>query len=185
MVGLRLILLLSVPLLLGWRPCVLSIAERAGLVRHDAERLADQLEWHSVDPDPTFLRMLASVAYVETRMRSGRVSPVGAVGILQVTQIAARHVHMHKLAMGEPKPVQSLTQLLSRLPQIGINVNTGSYYLKLALEEAGGNWILALAMYNGGYRALTAVKRNGRVPVETLHYVVQVMHIAHTCGRKE
>lgn len=160
--------------------CGLALATHAGLSRHDAEAIVEQLELHSVSRDPEFMRTLFALAYVESRFRTDRRSIRGAVGILQVTPGAAEHIRVirHAIGMQTGGPVH-----VSKLSQTPINVNLGSAYLWLALTEAGGDYLGALTMYNGGYRQLTNLRKGGTVIHETAQYVLRVMYLAATCGK--
>lgn len=177
--------------------CGVLLATRAGLTTHDAEEVIRQLRMHSVIQDETFLRYLYALAYAESRFRTGRRSEKGAVGIMQVTPQAAEHIHnltsrslrydkyyhlsvMIRRAVGLHPP--NLKDTLRRLSQLTTNVNIGSAYLSLALEESGGDWIGALTMYNSGYYGLTRLRRGDTVPLETAQYVVKVVHLFNTCG---
>ncbi len=158
--------------------CGLTLATRARLTTQEAESVVQRIEMGSVDRSDLFLRMLYAVAYTESRFRADRRSSTGAIGLFQVTTRAAEHIHVIRTALGvvERRPTPAI------LAQVGSNVNYGSSYLALALEEAGGDWIGALVMYNSGYYGLTQLRRGGNVPLETSQYVVRVMHLASTCG---
>lgn len=168
---------------LGWAECGISLGVRAGLARHDAERTVELMGQYSYVRDGDFLRHLMAVAYVESRMRWDRRSGAGAVGILQVTLEAARSVRGSGLPVLVSSPAFSGNRLtLSRLAQPELNVNTGSSYLWLALNESSGDWIQALARYNGGYVQQLRVLQNKTLTNETAQYIIQVQHLAHTCG---
>jgi len=165
---------------LSTHKCGISLAEHAGLSPHDAEIVVGQIELHSVSQDEEFLRVLYALAYVESRFRTDRRSSAGAVGILQVTLDAAKHIHVLRRTVG----LREVAPTLKRLSQVPINVNYGSAYLWLALEEADGDYLGALTMYNGGYRQLTNLRRGAIVTHETAQYVLRVMTLAFTCGVK-
>lgn len=164
---------------LSARGCGAALATQAGLSRKDADEVLQQLEQHSVVRTGEFLRVLHALAYVESRFRADRRSERGAVGILQVTPVAAEHIRVIRRASGL-RPGGPIA--VSKLAHTPTNVNIGSAYLWLALQEADGDWVGALTMYNGGYKQLTNLRRGGIVAPETSQYVLQVLHLANTCG---
>lgn len=170
--------------------CGLSLATRAGLPRHEAEVIVQQLRTHSVVQTDEFMRYLYALAYTESRFRQYRRigadrltgvplrSEKGAIGIMQVTPDAAEHIHMIRRTVGmRPGKVTD-----KRLAQLEYNVNIGSAYLVLALTESQGDWIGALVMYNSGYYGLTRLHKGATVPIETAQYVTQILHLVSTCG---
>lgn len=156
-----------------WWDCGLRLAREAGYPTDaDRKRVVRALAAHSIDHRPEFLQLLMALAYTESRMRMDRVSGAGAVGILQVTRSAA--IHSEQTGCANKGTHNKLTQFQS-------NVNAGSCYLAEALREAG-NWPAALAQYNGGYRALTALRNNDTLPQETAQYISRVLYVAAVCA---
>jgi len=121
------------------------------------------LVWNnSVSQTNDFLTLLVAVGWVESRYRQERVSPAGAVGIMQVTAIAHQDV-------------DSSGRLSRQYP--AHNVRLGSRYLAQALQENGGNVVLALIQYNAGYAGVIRARSLRGVPDETAHYTQRVLTI--------
>lgn len=161
--------------------CGVRMARQAGLDVHDARTVIRDLRRYSSRVDLEFMQYLYSVAYVESRFRQDRTSPKGAMGILQVTHDAAKHVHALRSTNGIP--VESLQSVLEKLPYLPTNVNTGSYYLHYCLGLANGDWSGALVCYNGGPGRLTRYVRGDSIPNETAQYVLQVQQLVASCRR--
>jgi soluble lytic murein transglycosylase len=120
--------------------------------RRDAWRLtyptaeADALWRHGerYDVDPL---MALGLMRQESVYRQWALSPVGAVGLMQVmprtgARIAAR--------MGDD------TYSPDRLQDPATNVRYGVWYLSMLLDRFGGAWPLAVASYNGGPHNVSA-----------------------------
>lgn len=106
---------------------------------------------HDID-----VELLASIIHAESGGRTGAVSRVGAVGLMQLM----------------PATALSLGVLNPRLPDQ--NIYGGTAYLDALLNRYRNNLALALAAYNAGPGA---VDRYGGVPPfrETRAYVARVM----------
>ena len=100
------------------------------------------------------VELVAAVAWQESRYRQGAVSPVGALGVMQLTPDTADTLKVDPYDMEE-------------------NVDGGAKYLAKLLRRFGDTR-LALAAYNAGPNT---VKRYGGVPPyrETQHYVTVIM----------
>lgn len=121
--------------------------------------------------------MLFAVMYVESRFRTGVISPRGAYGLMQVTVDAvadsAEYCHF--------PVVSNMDEML--LAQT--NIKYGSCYLKKLWTETGGDLDRTLIIYNGGYRSLTFYDRGGNVPNETANYILQVRRALNICSKLE
>jgi soluble lytic murein transglycosylase-like protein len=100
--------------------------------------------------------LLASVIHVESRFRPDAVSHAGAVGLMQLLPLTARHYGVGDLA--DP----------------GQNISAGSRLLAYMLDRYEGDLSLALAAYNAGE---STVRRHVGVPPypETRGYVRKVI----------
>lgn len=119
---------------LPWGPSIYEAAQRYGL---------DSL-------------LVASVVEVESGFRSDRVSPRGALGLMQLMPDTAA-----ELRAEDPTDPQQ-------------NLDAGARYLRLLIDRFDGDLLLALAAYNAGPNA---VIRAGGVPPyrETQQYVEKVL----------
>ncbi len=108
---------------------------------------------HGIDP-----KLVMAVAQTESALASDAVSPVGAVGIMQLM----------------PETAQALGVRNSYDPRE--NIDGGVRYLKQMITSFGGDVTKALAAYNAGPAAVT--QYNGVPPyAETQNYVAKVLQI--------
>ncbi|HUR90832.1 MAG TPA: lytic transglycosylase domain-containing protein [Ramlibacter sp.] len=107
--------------------------------------------------------LLKAVIATESGFDAAAVSPRGAVGLMQVMPATAQRYGV----TGDRK----------RLADPGVNIRTGSKYLRDLLDMFRGNTELALAAYNAGEGAV--VRAGNRVPNyrETQNYVKTVMQL--------
>ena len=102
--------------------------------------------------DPQLVR---AIAVAESDMNQDEISPVGAIGVMQLMPETAAALGVNPYDVNE-------------------NVLGGTIYLKQMLDTFDGNVELAVAAYNAGPNA---VKRYGGIPpyAETQNYVGRVM----------
>ena len=102
--------------------------------------------------DPQLVR---AIAVAESDMNQDEISPVGAIGVMQLMPETAQALGVNPYDVNE-------------------NVLGGTMYLKQMLDTFDGNVELAVAAYNAGPNA---VKRYGGIPpyAETQNYVGRVM----------
>ena len=102
--------------------------------------------------DPQLVRAIATA---ESNMNQDEISPVGAIGVMQLMPETAASLGVNPYDVNE-------------------NVLGGTIYLKQMLDTFDGNVPLAVAAYNAGPNA---VKRYGGIPpyAETQNYVGRVM----------
>ena len=91
---------------------------------------------NGVDP-----RLVWAVIRTESRFRPDAVSPVGAVGLMQITPSTGRWIASQ---LGSGRYERSL------LFDPAFNVQAGTWYLAYLLRSFGGRLPLALAAYNAG-----------------------------------
>jgi soluble lytic murein transglycosylase-like protein len=115
-----------------------------------ADVIAEASRAHGVDP-----RLVAAVAHRESRFNPKAVSPVGAVGLMQLMPATARYLGV--------KDIFDARQ----------NVFGGVRYLRTLLDTFHGDLDLTLAAYNAGPGAVQ--KYNGVPPYrETRNYVSSI-----------
>jgi soluble lytic murein transglycosylase-like protein len=100
-------------------------------------------------------KLIAAIAWQESRMRQAAVSPKGARGVMQLMPTTARSLGVDAGVLAD-------------------NVDGGAAYLARLLEQFDGDIIKTLAAYNAGPEA---VARYGGVPPfpETQAYVSAVL----------
>jgi soluble lytic murein transglycosylase-like protein len=112
--------------------------------------------------------LLKALIATESGFDPGAVSPKGAVGLMQVMPTTAQRYGV----TGDGKtPVQR------KLADPGVNIRTGTRYLRYLIDLFPGRLDLALAAYNAGEGAVQ--KAGNRVPNfrETQNYVKTVMQL--------
>jgi soluble lytic murein transglycosylase len=171
----------------GWYDRAIFTANDAGL--HDALNLRfptpyrERVEFYSreqrLDPWVTY-----AILRKESAFRADAVSPVGAMGLMQVMPETGRRV---------------ARQLNYRLPSkhalldVDTNLMLGSAYLRAMLDRYSGNLVLAAAAYNAGpHRVSDWLQRNQGLPpevwieaisfYETRDYVKSVLAFATVFG---
>jgi Soluble lytic murein transglycosylase and related regulatory proteins (some contain LysM/invasin domains) len=109
---------------------------------------------YGVDP-----KLAMAVAETESGLSQDAVSPVGAVGVMQLMPETARSLGVHNI--NDPRE----------------NIDGGVHYLKQMLTTFGGDVTKAVAAYNAGPQA---VKNYNGVPPysETRDYVAKVLSLA-------
>lgn len=109
---------------------------------------------HGVDP-----KLAMAVAEAESGLSADAVSPVGAVGVMQLMPETARTLGIRNI--NDPRE----------------NIDGGIRYLKQMLTMFGGDVTKAVAAYNAGPQA---VKNYNGVPPynETRNYVARVLSLA-------
>ena len=102
--------------------------------------------------------LLKAVAKVESNFKPDAVSPVGALGIMQIMPATAQY-------LGVSNPFDARQSIMG-----------GAKYLREQLDRFDGNISLALAAYNAGW---PAVVEHGGIPPfeETQNYVIKVLEL--------
>jgi len=112
--------------------------------------------------------LLQALIATESGFDASAVSPKGAIGLMQIMPATAKR---YGVASDRKTPLEK------KLTDPGINIRTGSRYLRDLIRRFPGDLELALAAYNAGEGA---VQRAGnRVPnyKETQSYVKTVMQL--------
>lgn len=129
-------------------------------VRHLLREAASE---HKIDYE-----LLQALIATESGFDAQAVSPRGAVGLMQLMPVTARHYGV----VSDKKHT-----VAKKLTDPRINIRAGSLYLRDMMSRFPGRLELALAAYNAG---LTAVRRAGnRVPrfKETQNFVKTVLQL--------
>lgn len=146
-------------------------ARRTGLTEPEVERLARTIlreaQRHDIDPS-----LVLAVMHVESRFRNDSVSPVGALGLMQILPSTGE-----ELAMKAGIPWHGATTLFD--PEI--NVRLGVAYLRELSNRYGDHVPTALAAYNWGPgRIDRRIARGSALPTEYPRLVLD----AHTAARR-
>ncbi|KEO82054.1 lytic transglycosylase [Tumebacillus flagellatus] len=138
---------------------------------HHEEYIRTAAAKNGVDP-----LMVAALINVESKFKTENVSHVGAVGLMQLMPETATWA-----AEQSGLPYDGPTDLAD--PQR--NIELGSWYLAYLKKQFDGNWVAAVAAYNGGPARVQGWMQDGewdgtldtsdKIPVgETRHYVQRV-----------
>lgn len=156
----------------GWHECGRRLVEMAKRPEREHLLIPSLFSTHSAVKQGDFLSYLLSIAYVESRFNSEARSPMGAVGLLQITGVGA---------IDAAKECLIPSVRLDKLYVPAWNVLYSSCLLRKYLRETGGSWFHTLILYNGGYRQLTRFLSTGTLAPETRDYVLQVMNVHGLC----
>lgn len=168
------------PAMFSWYGCGLKLAEGKPLTEKQIHFVLETLSHHSVDKSPDFLMFATTVIAAESGFNVAAASPMGARGLMQVTDIGAREAAAQcrlPLLDGEYTSVPAIT-----LHNPRINVKYGTCLLRYYLEQVNGNHLLALILYNGGYVQLTRFINTGTLTKETSEYVLRVQSYIGRCS---
>jgi soluble lytic murein transglycosylase-like protein len=137
---------------LAGAPRATPVAARALLLAPDIDAAA----WrHDIDP-----LLLHAIAHVESRHNPDAVSPVGALGLMQVMPATARR-------FGVDRP--------AALRDAKTNLEVSAKYLKFLQRRFGNELPLVLAAYNAGEGAVDRCGRCVPAIAETRAYVTRVL----------
>jgi soluble lytic murein transglycosylase len=125
------------------------------------------------DLDPL---MVAALIRVESKFQAENVSHVGAVGLMQLMPETAAWI-------AKQSGIHYVSE--SDLADPETNIRLGAWYLAYLSKQFKGNWVAAVAAYNGGPGRVKGWMSSGRwdgqidtsesIPVgETRHYVQRV-----------
>ena len=124
----------------------------SGAISSTEDLIARAADKYGVDP-----QLVKAIAIAESDMNQDEISPVGAIGVMQLMPETAASLGVDPYDKSE-------------------NIAGGTRYLKQMLETFNGNVPLAVAAYNAGPNA---VKKYGGIPPysETQNYVGRVMDL--------
>ena len=133
------------------------------------------LRENSINRNEQFLRYLGAILWVESAGMPSARSHRDAVGLMQVTAVAAEHAI--KLCPSLTRYTNSGVEWWSSST---VNVKVASCYLEYARRYTG-SWVGALILYNGGFKSLTKFNAGATIPTETGHYVENVLDTINQC----
>jgi soluble lytic murein transglycosylase len=114
--------------------------------------------------------LVIAVIQVESGFRPEAVSPVGAVGLMQVMPQTAAWIASRRDAEGRSTGALSDPEA---------NIAMGSWYLAYLLDRYGDDRDLALAAYNAGPASIDRWREeDGRLPVAVVGYTERVQGAA-------
>lgn len=126
-----------------------------------------------ISQDPSFVKLVYAVIYVESRFNPTARSHKDAYGLMQMTEPAVIDAAKHCSL----RPIPDMDHLFD----VKTNIQYGSCYLRKLLDETDGDTVRALVAYNGGYKALTVYDREGNLNQETANYVLKVNQALKKC----
>ena len=166
-----------------WRDCGLAWAKEAGLRESQALDIIGKIESGAgplVGDDLQLMTLIVSVIAVESNFNARVESLAGAIGLMQVTFIGAEEARNYCPAL-RPTLGESSLALKYILLDPEENVKYGTCLLQFYLQQAQGNVLMALTLYNGGYRQLTRLQKTGTVTTQTRNYVFRVHSKLRQC----
>lgn len=166
--------------LLRWVDCATTMASTTPLSDMEVNRILRAVAELSPNSEPEFLKLVVAVAVVESKLNRIAVSPTGAVGLMQLTLIGAKEAEQQCPVL-RPTLGESSTALHLRLLGLRDNVKYGTCLLNYYYQQAGGNLMNALVLYNGGYQQLTRLVSSATLTNETQQYVLRVHSLLGRC----
>lgn len=163
-----------------WQECLIESAKEQGKSEREIGRLLQAVSHGSVRGDGDFLSLIVAIIAVESQYNVQALSPSGAVGLMQVMPIGAIEAERQcpKLAnMGNQHGRHPAIKLLDPTN----NIRYGSCLLSHYMKQVNDNVLLALIMYNGGYKQLTRITDSATVTTETREYVFRVHQQLRKC----
>lgn len=138
---------------------VIKDATRKPISSNLAKTIVNESKKHGYDP-----LFVTAVIMAESRFDKKAISPVGALGLMQLLPSTAQYV-ASKLGIQNWKGHNTL------LHDEALNIKLGVTYLKYLDAKYNGNKRLTLAAYNWGPGNLQrSMKGSGRLPAETVRY---------------
>lgn len=163
-----------------WQECLIESAKEQGKSEREIGRLLQAVSRGSVRGDGDFLSLIVAIMAVESQYNVQALSPTGAIGLMQVMPIGAIEAERQcpRLAhMGNQHGRHPAIKLLDPTN----NIRYGSCLLSHYMKQVDDNVLLALIMYNGGYKQLTRITNNATVTTETREYVFRVHQQLRKC----
>jgi len=142
-----------------------SYTQRDGLVTEIEEMAGDE--------NRNFLYYLHTLIYVESSYNPHAVSTQGAVGLMQMTSLAAQDAAAYCRI---PVPTKEV------LAYYRTNILYGTCYLHLLLDIYGGDWYTTLAAYHGGNAAANLLREGKTIGKNTANYITKIMYLLRSSG---
>lgn len=163
-----------------WQECLIASARERGKSEREIGQLLQAVSHGSVRNDGDFLSLIVAIMAVESQYNAQALSPSGAVGLMQVMPIGAIEAERQcpkLVSMGNKYGKHHAVKLLDPTN----NVRYGSCLLSHYMKQVNDNVLLALIMYNGGYKQLTRITDSATVTTETREYVFRVHQQLRKC----
>ena len=159
-----------------WQECAGKLARAAKRSPLEIEKLLAALAAGSVSTSHDFMTLVVTVIAAESNfVPHAKAATSGAVGLMQVTDIGAREAERQcPFLIREYRNRRILTDPTT-------NIAYGSCLLRYYMSQVNNNILLALVLYNGGYRQLTRLATNATLTTETREYVLRVHHYLRRC----
>lgn len=112
--------------------------------------------------------LVCAVIFTESRFHKDSVSHQGATGLMQI---------MPQTGSRLAKTFGDTDFSAKKLFDPETNIRYGTYYLREKIDDYGGDIDLALAGYNGGDTAASALQRRQPIPLETAGFIRKVRSV--------
>lgn len=127
----------------------------------------------SVSSNSEFLLLASAIIYVESQFNPDVVSSKGAIGLMQVMPIAATEA--------EKQCPKAVSKYNGKWSSPEANIRYGTCLLQHYQRQVQGSTFLSAVLYNGGYKQLERLAKEGTLTEETLVYVLKVHQFIRRC----
>jgi len=160
------------PPIMAWYECGEKLIRGTPLSVKEQHAILHDVGMHSVDRNKEFMLLVMAVIAAESSFNKKARSRSRAVGLMQLTPIGVREA----VAQCEYAKIKT-----RHLYQTRHNVKYGTCLLRYYLNQVDGDTMMALILYNGGYKQLTSFMERGRVVKETPDCVIRVNSYLRRC----
>jgi hypothetical protein len=160
------------PYILAWYSCGEKLIASTSVPEKERLSLLHDIGLHSVDRSKEFMTLVMAVIAAESSFNKKARSRARAVGLMQLTNIGVREA----IAQCEYARIKT-----KHLYQTRHNIKYGTCLLQYYLNEVNGDTMMALILYNGGYKQLTSFMERGKLVKETADYVIRVNSYLRRC----
>lgn len=157
---------------MAWYECGEKLIQDTPLSLKEQHDILHDIGIHSVDRSKEFMMLVVAVIAAESSFNKKARSRAKAIGLMQLTMVGVREA----IAQCEYAKIKT-----KHLYQTRHNIKYGTCLLRYYLDQVNGDTMMALILYNGGYKQLTSFIERGRVVKETADYVIRVNSYLRRC----